>query len=305
MTTHPNLIERAATRLREDNDRVASELLRRQPAAKPAVPAPPAAARSAGELPAAPARPPETPPSAVAPDPPPHIEAAMLRRAGLIDPAQKHSRLSDEFRIVQGQVLQAMAQAAVRDSASARTIMLTSARPGEGKTFSSLNLAGSLASYGQQPVILVDLDAKQRTLSTRLGIAGRAGLLDLSAHPEADTGGFLIETSLPNLRVIPAGQLEQQGMAPGGRLVIDAIERLGRCYPDCLIVLDTPACLSSSAPSMLAPLVREIVMLVEAQKTQRAELEAALDLVEACPTVLLLLNKVQLTASDTFGAYGY
>ena len=223
----------------------------------------------------------------------------------MIDPAQKHSRLSDEFRIVQGQVLQALAQAAERQVASARTIMLTSARPGEGKTFSCLNLACSLASYGQQPVILVDVDAKQRTLSTRLGLAGKPGLLDLSSRSDADIDRFLIETSLPNLRVIPVGQLEQQGVVPGGRLVIDAIERLGHSYPDCLIVLDTPACLSSSAPSMLAPLVRGIVMLVEAQKTQRAELEAALDLVEACPTVLLLLNKVQLTASDTFGAYGY
>ncbi len=305
MTTHPNLIERAAIRLRDDNDQVASELLRRQPAAKPAGPAPPAAARPAAELRDAPMAAPELPPPAETPDPPVSIDATMLRRAGLIDPTQKHSRLSDEFRIVQGQVLQAMTQAAVRESASARTIMLTSARPGEGKTFSSLNLAGSLASYGQQPVILVDLDAKQRTLSTRLGLAGKPGLLDLSSHPEADTDSFLIQTSLPNLRVIPVGQVEQQGTVPAGRLVIDAIERLGRCHPDCLIVLDTPACLSSSAPSMLSPLVRGIVMLVEAQKTQRAELEAALDLVEACPTVLLLLNKVQLTASDTFGAYGY
>ncbi len=301
MTTHPNLIERAATRLREDNDRVASELLRRQPATPPAARS---AARSAFE-PAAVVGAHDLPAPMAAPDPPTGLDAAMLRRAGLIDPTQKHSRLSDEFRIVQGQVLQAMAQAAVRETASARTIMLTSARPGEGKTFSSLNLAASLASYGQQPVVLVDVDAKQRTLSTRLGLAAQRGLLDLSSHSDTDIDGFLVETSLPNLRVIPVGQLEQQGMVPGGRLVIDAIERLGRCYPDCLIVLDTPACLSSSAPSMLAPLVRGIVMLVEAQKTQRAELEAALDLVDACPTVLLLLNKVQLTASDTFGAYGY
>ncbi len=304
MTTHPNLIERAASRLRDDNDRIASELLRRQPSATPTLPAPPAAARSAAE-PAAHADAADLPAPVATPDPAERIEATMLRRAGMIDPAQKHSRLSDEFRIVQGQVLQAIAQAVEREVVSARTIMLTSARPGEGKTFSCLNLAGSLASYGQQPVILVDVDAKQRTLSTRLGLAGKPGLLDLSSHPDADIDGFLVETSLPNLRVIPVGQLEQQGMVPGGRLVIDAIERLGRSYPDCLIVLDTPACLSSSAPSMLAPLVRGIVMLVEAQKTQRAELEAALDLVEACPTVLLLLNKVQLTASDTFGAYGY
>jgi receptor protein-tyrosine kinase len=45
-------------------------------------------------------------------------------------------------------------------------------------------------------------------------------------------------------------------------------------------------------------------MVVEAERTQRAEVEAALDLVEACPNLQLLLNRAVLTANDTFGAYG-
>ena len=46
-------------------------------------------------------------------------------------------------------------------------------------------------------------------------------------------------------------------------------------------------------------------MVIEAERTQRSEVEAALDLVRVCPTITMLLNKVRLTTSHTFGAYDY
>ena len=182
--------------------------------------------------------------------------------------------------------------------------MLTSARPGEGKSFSALNLAGSLASCSHKPVILVDMDPQRCTLSTNLHLLARPGLLDLAYDNRLPMADVLIGTALSNLRVLPAGQ-SRPDMPSGGKPIVSALERLCRAHRECLIVLDTPPCLSSSYPSMLAPSVGQVVMLVEAQRTQRAELESALDLIDACPTVMLLLNKVQMTASDTFGAYGY
>jgi len=46
-------------------------------------------------------------------------------------------------------------------------------------------------------------------------------------------------------------------------------------------------------------------MVVEAERTQRNEVEAAIDLVKLCPKITLLLNKIQTTSSNTFGAYDY
>ncbi len=232
------------------------------------------------------------------------IDAATLRRAGMMDWTNMRERLSEEFRIVQGQVLQAVASTAARATAFANLVMLTSAKPGEGKSFSSLNLAGSLASCSHKPVILVDVDPQRCTLSTSLALLERPGLLDLAYDSRLPMTDVLIATALPNLRVLPVG-LSRPDLPSGGKPIVTALERLCRANRDCLIVLDTPPCLSSSYPSMLAPSVGQIVMLVEAQRTQRAELESALDLIDACPTVMLLLNKVQMTASDTFGAYGY
>jgi receptor protein-tyrosine kinase len=50
--------------------------------------------------------------------------------------------------------------------------------------------------------------------------------------------------------------------------------------------------------------VGQIVLVVEAERTQREEVEGAIDLIQACPTIMLLLNKVQRTTRNTFGSYG-
>lgn len=46
-------------------------------------------------------------------------------------------------------------------------------------------------------------------------------------------------------------------------------------------------------------------MVVEAERTQRNEVEAAIDLIKLCPKITLLLNKIQATTKNTFGAYDY
>ena len=50
-------------------------------------------------------------------------------------------------------------------------------------------------------------------------------------------------------------------------------------------------------------MVGQILFVVEAERTQRDEVEAALDLIQACPLIMMLLNKVQVTTRYTFGAY--
>ena len=83
------------------------------------------------------------------------------------------------------------------------------------------------------------------------------------------------------------------------------VERLARQFRDHLIILDASPCLATSDPTVLAPLVRQIVMVVEAGRTHRAELLAALDMLKGCPNIALLLNKASLGTPHTFGAYHY
>jgi receptor protein-tyrosine kinase len=238
----------------------------------------------------------------------PHIiDRAALTRAGLVIApiGTTRSRLSEEISIVQHNVLRTVKATRSADGRSGRLIMVTSARPGEGKTFISLNLAASLVVSGARPVVLVDADGKQLSISRLLGVGDAPGLRALASEVGRSPASLLIPTEIKRLSLLPYGPALADGPAiPPGQALTSALLRLTAALPDHLIVLDTPPCLSTSEPSVLAPIAGQVVMVVEAEKTQRNEVEAALDMVEACPTLQLVLNRATLTSNDTFGAYG-
>ena len=89
------------------------------------------------------------------------------------------------------------------------------------------------------------------------------------------------------------------------RPVSTLVERIARRFPNAIVLLDAPPCLSTSDPSTLAPFVGQVVLVIEAERTQRNEVVASLDLIKACPSITLMLNKIRLTTSYTFGAYHY
>ena len=231
---------------------------------------------------------------------------ATLRSAGLLVGANgaTRSRISEEISLVRHQVMRTAAGAAQAEGRSGRIILVTSARPGEGKTFVSLNLAGSIAAGGGAPVLLVDADGKRGSLTELLGLAESPGLRQLAAGaPTPSPASLAIATELPRLSILPQG-LSQEA-APATSSGAAAILRLSRSLPDHLIILDSPPCLATSDPTGLAAVAGQVLMVVQAERTRRAEVEAALDLVDACPVLQLVLNKMRNTSNDAFGAYDY
>lgn len=236
----------------------------------------------------------------------PPLDMASLERAGMVVGHKVRTRISEEFRITVGAILRSMHANYAPGKGSPNVLMVTSARPGEGKSFSSLNLAGSIAQHTQREVLLVDVDAKQRSLSAELGLADRPGLLDLSTNSSLRIEDVIIRTAIPHLSVITIGSGHTVGteISPT-RPVTALVERIARRFPNAVVLLDAPPCLSTSDPSTLAPYVGQIVLVVEAERTQKNEVIAALDLIKACPSITLMLNKIRLTTSYTFGAYHY
>ncbi len=235
--------------------------------------------------------------------PRPSIEMAALARAGMFDWSHGRSRISEEFRLAQRQILRA-AFAPTAEAGVSNLVMVTSARPGEGKTFTAVNLAGSVALQGDNHVLLIDSDSKRDSICQALGLADAPGVLDLAANPNLDPNEVILRTDIENLSLLPVGQ--ERGRSSelfASRDMTQLIQRLGRRYSDRLLVLDAAPCLSTSDPAALAPVVGQILFVVEAERTQREEVEAALDLIQACPLIMMLLNKVQVTNRYTFGAY--
>jgi receptor protein-tyrosine kinase len=238
------------------------------------------------------------------PRPPrPVIDLGGLARAGMFDWTHGRSRISEEFRLAQRQLLRT-AFSPTAEAGLSNLLMVTSARPGEGKSFTALNLAGSVALQGDHHVLLIDSDAKRDSICQALSLADAPGLLDLAADPGLDPSEVILPTEIENLSILPVGQ--ERGRSSelfASREMTQLIQRLGRRYTDRLLILDAAPCLSTSDPAALAPLVGQVLFVVEAERTQRDEVEAALDLIQACPLIMLLLNKVQVTNRYTFGAY--
>lgn len=239
-----------------------------------------------------------------APEPGPVVRLATLRQAGLAAaPNDARSRVSEEIKVVQHHISRAIRAAEPRSERD-RIVLVTSARPGEGKTFTALNIAASFAAADAMPAVLVDADGKQGSISDLLGIGGAFGLRALAADPALPVDGALVPTAIDRLLVLPYGAAPTRGPErPSGTAIVAAIRRLSTALPQHAIILDAPPCLSTSDPSALAAVAGQVVMVVEAERTQKHEVEAALDMVEACPLLQLLLNKARLTVSNTFGAY--
>lgn len=234
---------------------------------------------------------------------PTSIDAVALERGGMVDWSRTRSRISEEFRLVQRQIIRSAFGPGAEPGFS-NLLMVTSARPGEGKSFTSVNLAGSIARQGDHHVLLVDADSKRDSFCYSLGLAEARGLLDLVANPKLDPAPLIVKTPIERLSILPVGrERERSAELFSTKEMTRLVQSLGRRYADRLLILDAPPCLSTSDPAVLAPVVGQILFVVEADRTQRDEVEASLDLIQACPTITMVLNKQQISSRYTFGAY--
>jgi protein-tyrosine kinase len=270
----------------------AAALLRQQEVAEPAAPITPRKATGGAALTL-------TSPQLV-------LDRGRLAGFGIAIPSAARSRTVEEFRLVKRNLVGAWSQSdLMADHRSSRLIMVTSARPGEGKTFTSLNLALAFASERSVKALLVDVDTQRSTVPEILGIGGEKGIVDVLAG-DLELPEVLIQTNIPNLMILPAGR--------GGphvpellssREMSALLEELTQRLPDHYLIIDTPPCMASSDAAALAPLVGQIVFVVEANNTQQGEVEAALGTLSTCPRISLLLNKSDSLATEHFGSYGY
>ncbi len=235
------------------------------------------------------------------------IDRGALARYGIAIPTARRSRVAEEFRIIKRNVLARYA-AEKRDGGSGRSraIMVTSARPDEGKSFTAINLALSIAGEHDLKVLLIDADASRHSIQKMLGISADAGLVDLLADPTIDFADVMLRTNLPNLTVMPAGSVDTNvpELLSSNRTRA-LFDEMTQRYADRFIIFDAAPCLASSDPAILSELVGQTVFVIEAERTQQEEIEVALNLISPCPNIGLVLNKVRTATTDRFGSYSY
>jgi protein-tyrosine kinase len=233
------------------------------------------------------------------------IDARRLARAGMFTPGTTVNRTTEEFRLIKRVVLERADKARADGIANANLIMVTSTREGEGKTFVALNLAFSLAAEQGRLVILVDADPAKSSIAQFLQVPAEHGLIDLLQDDRLQPEDAVLPTSITGLSILPAGRRHALGAE------LFASDRMGALLqalcvatPHAILILDAPPVLATSEPSALARHVDQTVLVVEADKTSRAAIIEALNLIGICPHIGLVLNKARFRfGAVRFGAY--
>ncbi len=295
-------------------DRLAAEAATAVAAPAAAAPAPsappaPAARPSEAESRAAPVRPAPDAPAAAAHGPELlRIHLESLRARGLVVPSGTPTPTANEFRIIKRPLLaNAFGRGAQQAVRNGRRIMITSAFPGEGKSFCAINLAMSIAAERDHGVILIDADVARPSIPRELGVEVEAGLMDWLIDGKPDLSQLVRKTNVDTLSILPAGRRHEQATEllaseAMGRL----LEQLSERYPDSILVFDSPPLLVTTEARVLASYMGQIVMVVEAGKTPREAVTQALAAIESNEVIGLVLNKAdKIETSGYYQGYGY
>lgn len=233
----------------------------------------------------------------------PCLAVQTLEKAGMIAARGKRDRIVEEFRVIGQRVLSTITSTSV-PARQRNLVMITSVHPGEGKSMVALNLAATLALVGTKRVILADANIEPNSLTEEFDLESHPGVLDVAASPAEGSKACLVGSPIRGLSFLPVGG----GTDADGRALISAhhptaglMRTLANGCADALIVVDAPPCLASSDPAGLAAVVGQTVLVVEAGKTHRREIEAALDMIDACHNISLLLNKLAVSSQGAFG----
>lgn len=184
-------------------------------------------------------------------------------------------------------------------------ILVTSAVPGEGKSYTAVNLALSIAQEMDTTVLLVDCDVAKQGVSRILGLENVSGLVDVLERDDLNIADVLLQTDIPNFRVVSAGkQHEYVAELLSSNRMSDLVNEIATRYSDRIIVIDGPPLLPTPQTQILAGLVGQVVFVIEAGKTPQSLVEEALEMLPEEQAVGLVLNKNEgLSGSGYY--YGY
>jgi receptor protein-tyrosine kinase len=126
-------------------------------------------------------------------------------------------------------------------------IMVTSAFPGEGKTFTAANLAMSIAMELDSRVLLVDGDVPNPALLPLLGLREARGLMDVLVSPDVALADVLLRTNVERLSLLPAGRHHRRATELlSSEAMARLIDEMSSRYPDRIVLWDAPPLLPTT-----------------------------------------------------------
>lgn len=234
------------------------------------------------------------------------IRIPELRGEGRLAPESLAQQTEEEFRRIKWPLLGAIVGREGAAAAANNVVLVTSAIPGEGKTFNALNLALSMAREPDLEVLLVDGDVAQPALTRSLGLSGRPGLTDLVANADLDPSQVIHPTSIERLYVVPAGSRRDNSpeLLASARMATVMAELSSRVSPG-VVLFDSPPILATNEAQVLSRYAGQILMVVMADSTEQRVVTEALALLDRSKPVSAVLNRVEASLISRYYHHYY
>ena len=236
-----------------------------------------------------------------------HLDVERLREVGRLPSLAMAAQTEDEFRRIKWPLLKAIEGRDGVPRARNNVVLVTSALPGEGKTFASLNLALSIVRDRELRVVLVDGDVARPGLTPSLGLEGRPGLIDALQDTNRDPSTITYQTDVDGLFFVPAGTYNAHApeFFAGSHMpvLIDALSRrVGRG----VVIFDSPPLLATNEAQVATRFAGQVLLVVRAAETEQQAVLDAIALVDKEAPVTAVLNRCKPSLlSRYYGQYYY
>jgi exopolysaccharide/PEP-CTERM locus tyrosine autokinase len=234
------------------------------------------------------------------------LDLAHLQEEGLLVPSEHARAVRNQYRSIKSPILDlALGRSAPRPAA-ANVIVVTSAVPGEGKTFSAVNLAMALALEREVSVVLIDADLARPRISSVLGLGDRQGLAEYLAGDAPNWRDLSLLTDHHGMIVLPAGRAAGRGPELLATSQMDALlAEVTRPGSNEIVVIDSAPLLATNEARVLVRHAGQIVMVVRANSTLKPEFNEALSMLNRSKPIGLILNQARTVFGDYYyGQYG-
>lgn len=234
-----------------------------------------------------------------------NVDRVALRATGFLPPEQAERRLASEYRQIKRPLIAAALGKDVEKIAKGHLMMVASALPGEGKTFTSVNLALSMALEKDLTVLLVDADLAKPHISRTFGVQGEPGLVDALLDDSMDIESAVIPTDIEGLSILPAGRMVENAteLLASGRME-QVVADLANADAQRMILFDSPPLLLTSESRVLVSVVGQSVIVVRAGITPRTAVMEALAFLGENAVVSLILNQSETETPAAYYGYG-
>lgn len=229
-----------------------------------------------------------------------------LAEQGMLTHDGGRSSVAEDFRIIKRPLLRQARASGAEAIRHGNLIVVTSAMPGEGKTYCAINLAMSIAMEMDITVLLVDADVARPSVLKVLGLPPEPGLMDVLLDPQLAMADVILKTNVANLSILPAGRSNKHATELlASRAMSRLLAEIASRYGDRIVVFDSPPLLITSEAHALVGQMGQVVMVVEAETTTQHAVKEALRQIESCEHIHLIYNKTKSFPGNDYYGYGY